>query len=504
MEKQPFIWDLLIIGGGINGTGIAADAASRGLKVVLCEKGDLAQATSSASSKLIHGGLRYLEHYEFGLVRKALKERDVLRQAAPHLISPLTFILPYSPKLRAAWLIRFGLLLYDMLAGKSTLPRSKRISFDNHPFKGILKPEYHFGFEYFDCWVDDARLVVANALSAQADNAHILVRTEVIAAKRHRTHWEITTLNHQTGKEHIYTARCVVNAAGPWASQVFQQLLAPNNHTNDNLALVKGSHMIVPALYSGSQAYLLQNTDSRVIFVIPYQEKFSLIGTTDEPFEGDPTSVHISPHEIDYLCSAVNAYFSNNLSPKDVVSSYAGVRPLLDSGQENASALTRDYKLILDSSKHHAPLLNVYGGKITTYRQLSAQAIDKLRRFFPGLGPCITQYQHLAGGNIPNADICAFIHSLSTRFPWVPQTLLTRWAKAYGTRIYSLLENCNAITDLGACFGQDLYEKEVRFLIHTEWALTVEDILWRRTKLGLTLTASESNHLSTWLKTAYR
>jgi glycerol-3-phosphate dehydrogenase len=493
--------DVLIIGGGINGAGIAADAAGRGLSVVLCEQGDLAQATSSSSSKLIHGGLRYLEHYEFRLVRKALKERDVLLRAAPNLIWPLEFVLPYASHLRPAWLIRLGLYLYDGLAGKTSLPRSKRVKFTSPSLSNILKPNFTYGFQYSDCWVEDSRLVVLNALSAHQNKAQILTQTKVIAANRNDQNWEIVTENAVTKEKKHHTAKLVVNAAGPWAGEILGNTLDPLSKEKTTLALVKGSHIIVPQLYSGPQAYLLQHHDNRVIFVIPFLGKFSLIGTTDIPYHGNPLDAKIDDQEINYLCEVVNYYFDKPMKPSDVVYSYSGVRPLLDDGK-SASQLTRDYKLVYDNKPQSAPLLNIFGGKITTYRQLSEEAVNSFAPYFPGLKPAWTAKATLPGGDIPHHNMKAFFDVLIQQYPWLPLTMLTRFARSYGTRIHALLAGATKLSDLGYCFGHDLYEQEVNFLINTEWARTAKDILWRRSKLELFLTTEQKHYLERWLESA--
>lgn len=491
------VYDLLIIGGGINGTGIASDASGRGLSTLLCEQGDLAQATSSASSKLIHGGLRYLEQYHFGLVRKALKERATLLHAAPHLISPLHFILPYTKKLRPAWLIRLGLFLYDTLAGKSSLSRSRKIYFSEKNFYNILKSSFNYGFEYSDCWVDDARLVIANALCAKEHGAVILPRTRVIQTKRLEQNWEVTVQNALTQQKMVYYSRVLVNAAGPWASEILNTVL--NVKKYPPLALIKGSHIVVPRFYTGSQAYLLQHSDKRIVFVIPFEEKFTLIGTTDVPYKGDPLSARIDPEEIEYLCKLVNSYFQHSIKPSDIVFSYSGVRPLIDCGEKNASEISRDYQLVLDTPKNLAPLLDVFGGKITTYRQLSEEAVNLLKKVFPNLKPAWTSTTILPGGDVPDRNIPLFFADLKKRYSWMPDQTLKRFAKMYGTRTFLLLDGVSTIHEMGHCFGHDLYEKEVTFLINTEWALSAEDILWRRSKLGLFLSDGQKKNLSEWL-----
>ena len=473
-------YDIAIIGGGINGAGIARDAAGQGLRVLLSEKGDLASATSSASSKLIHGGLRYLEHGEFRLVRKALKEREVLLRAAPHIVWPLRFVLPLDKGLRPAWMIRLGLFLYDNLAGRRRLGGSRAIDLTSAPEGAPLQDRLTRGFLYSDCWVDDARLVVLTCVDAAERGADIRPRTEVTRARREGGLWRLSLQGKLTGEA---SARALVNAAGPWVDDVQQDVVGRN--TPDRLRLVKGSHIVVDRLYDGPHAYILQNTDRRVVFALPYQQDFTLIGTTDVPFEDDPGAAKISVDETVYLLDAVNRVFRKRLAADDVRSSYAGVRPLFDDGDVNASAVTRDYVFDLDAPPDAPPLLAIYGGKITTYRQLAEHALSEL---LPALGrdhrPW-TADAPLPGGDMPNSDFESFFKQFHLEHNFLPEALAYRYARQYGTRASRLVDGIAALDGLGRDLGHGLYEAEAQYLRDHEWAETDEDILWRRTKLGL-------------------
>lgn len=474
------LYDIVIIGGGINGAGIARDAAGQGLKVLLCEKGDLAGATSSASSKLIHGGLRYLEHGEFRLVRKALKEREVLLRNAPHIVWPLRFVLPLDDGLRPAWVIRLGLFLYDNLAGRRRLGGSRGIDLIATAEGAPLQDRIRKGFLYSDCWVDDARLVVLTCLDAAEHGAEIWPRTACIAAWREGDLWSVTLEGKRTA---TVSARALVNAAGPWVDDVQQDVIGRD--TPDRLRLVKGSHIIVDRLYDGPQAYILQNTDRRVVFALPYQQAYTLIGTTDMPYDGDPAAANIEPAETTYLCDAINRVFQTQLTAVDVRFSYAGVRPLFDDGDVNASAVTRDYSFDLDAPEDDAPLLSIYGGKITTYRQLAEHA---LRDLLPKLGLDTkpwTDKSPLPGGDMPDGDFDAFLAEFQADYGFLPEDLAVRYARQYGTRVYRLLDGVTSLEGLGRDLGQGLYEVEAQYLRDHEWAETEEDMLWRRTKLGL-------------------
>lgn len=473
--------DLLVVGGGINGAGIAADAAGRGLTVLLCEKNDLGGATSSASTKLIHGGLRYLEYYEFRLVRESLAEREVLLRAAPHIVWPLRFRLPHQPSQRPAWMIRAGLFLYDHLGKRVTLPASKAIRFgDDSP----LVPGLKKGFEYSDCWVDDARLVVLNAMQARQHGAVIKTRTactglSASTGANDQAAWQAALTDSETGATSQVTARCVVNAAGPWVSHL-GKALTPQTPP-EPVRLVKGSHIVVPRLYDGDEAYMLQHSDGRVIFVIPYENEFSLIGTTEEDFSADPAEARISQQEITYLLDIVNQYFRKGLSENDVSHQFSGIRPLIDEEVENASKVSRDYTLELDLAP--APLLTVYGGKITTYRRLAESVLHKLAPVFPGMSGDWTARATLPGGDFVSQE--SLSDRLAVDYPWLDAALRERWVKQYGMLVNDMLAGATEMSALGANIGPGLYTCEVDYLCNREWARTVDDILWRRTKLGL-------------------
>tara|TARA_R110000787_G_scaffold84205_4_gene180682 strand:+ start:11234 stop:12721 length:1488 start_codon:yes stop_codon:yes gene_type:complete len=490
------VHDLLVIGGGINGVGIARDAAGRGLKVLLCEKDDLAAHTSSASTKLIHGGLRYLEMYDFALVRKALIEREILLRAAPHIIWPMRFVLPYDRDLRPAWLIRLGLFLYDHLGGRKMLPPTKTLRRRKTNRLDPLREEFRLAFEYSDCWVEDSRLVVLNAVDAQAHGADVLTQTACIGLARHADHWE-ATLKGPDG-ERTVMARAVVNAAGGWVDEILG-LVEPGT-AKKNLRLVKGSHIIVPRWHEGDYAYFFQNGDGRIMFAIPYERgEFTLIGTTDVPFEADKDKVVISQEEIEYLCAGASEYYKRSITPADVVATYSGVRPLYDDHAANASKVTRDYVLNCDRTGG-APVLSVFGGKITTYRELAEHALKELAPDFPGMTKPWTKTASLPGGDIPGADFEDFLQGLSLRHPWMEQRLLRRLARAYGTKVDELLGTAKSTAELGRDFGGGLYETEVRYLMTHEFARTADDILWRRSKLRLHLTESEQANLANWLE----
>jgi glycerol-3-phosphate dehydrogenase len=473
-------FDLLVVGGGINGTGIARDAVGRGLSVLLCEQDDLARHTSSASSKLIHGGLRYLEHYEFRLVREALIEREVLLRLAPHIIWPLPFVLPHSPEQRPAWMIRLGLFLYDHLGGRERLPGSARIDLARDPAGGPLQDRFTTAFSYADCWVDDARLVVLNAMDAAERGAEILTRTRCTAAQREGGLWS-ATLQHGGASRTVH-ARALINASGPWASHFLTDVLARPGLKS--VRLVKGTHIVVPKLYDHDSPYILQHTDGRVVFVIPYEGSYSLIGTTDSDYEGDPAEVEITEDEVHYLCDAVTRYFKQPVAPEQVVWAYTGVRPLYDDASRDVSAVTRDYAFDLDT-EDGAALLSVFGGKITTYRKLAEHALAKLQPVLGFEGCSWTHEQPLPGGDIADADFERFLGELTARCAWLPGPLARRYARAYGTRVDRLLGAASGLDDLGEHLGDGLYEAEVDYLTRCEWALTDQDILWRRSKLAL-------------------
>jgi glycerol-3-phosphate dehydrogenase len=484
------------VGGGVNGCGIARDAAGRGLSVVLCEQGDLAGATSSASSKLIHGGLRYLEHYEFRLVREALAEREVLLRAAPHIIWPLRFVLPHHKALRPAWLLRIGLFLYDHLGTRKLLPPTRDVAFAKDPTGVPLRDSFRRGFEYSDCWVDDARLTALLALDAAERSARILTRTALESAVREDGLWRATLVRSDGGRETV-RARAIVNAAGPWVAGVLERCGLGGGRAA--VRLIKGSHIVVPRLYEGEQCYTLQSGDGRVVFTIPYETGFTLIGTTDVPYDGDPAKVVITPEEIAYLCEVASGYFRKGVTPAEVAWSYAGVRPLHDDGQEDASAVTRDYVFDLDGGGEVAPLLSIYGGKITTFRRLAEHALADLGKALPLKGKAWTVEGPLPGGDIPGADFDGFLRRMKDRWPWLDGELLTRLCRAYGTRVEALLAGASSLADLGPDLGAGLTGREVDYLRAKEWASTADDVLWRRSKLGLHMTAAEREGVAAYM-----
>lgn len=494
------LYDIAIIGGGVNGCGIARDAAGRGLSVLLAEKEDLASGTSSASTKLIHGGLRYLEHYEFRLVRESLSEREVLLSMAPHIIWPLRFVLPHHRALRPAFLIRLGLFLYDHLGGRKLLPASRALDLRSDPAGAPLKPEFTKGFEYSDCWVEDSRLVVLNAADAAQRGTDIRVRTEVTAAERKDDRWRIELTDRRSGKTSTAEARTLINAAGPWVADVISRALRLNSKLG--VRLVQGSHIVVPKLFDHNRAYILQNADRRIVFAIPYERDFTLIGTTDVDYKEDPAEVAISGDETAYLCRVIGDYFETSISPDDVVWSYSGVRPLFDEGGTSAQETTRDFVLDRSGEAGEAPLLNIFGGKITTYRHLAEQALKKLADCFPEAGPAWTAGAPLPGGDFPVLGFETLISEISTAHPYLAPELARRLCQAYGTRTWQILDGAESMDDLGIDFGGGLTEREVAYLRDREWAVSAEDILWRRSKLGLRLTREQQARLADWLSEA--
>ncbi|MCO8576766.1 glycerol-3-phosphate dehydrogenase [Burkholderia multivorans] len=502
--NQPNRYDLLVVGGGINGAGIARDAAGRGLSVLLCEQDDLASHTSSASTKLIHGGLRYLEYKEFGLVRKALQERETLLRAAPHIMWPLRFVMPHMPNLRPAWLIRIGLFLYDHLAKRELLPGSRGIDMRRHAAGAPLVDSIRRGFVYSDGWVDDARLVVLNALDAKERGAEILTRTKLVSAERRSDEWE-ARLQQPDGAIRVVRARAIANAAGPWVGDVLHGALGRGAH--HSVRLVKGSHIVTRRLFDHDHAYIFQNPDKRIIFAIPYERDFTLIGTTDVEYTSDPARVAIDRDETQYLCDSINRYFKRKISPADVHWTYSGVRPLLeDENAANASAVTRDYRLEMDDGEG-APLLSVFGGKITTFRKLAEEAGDMLCRALGRDAPAWTAGAPLPGGDIANAKFDAFADAFAKRHRWLPAPLARRYARAYGTRAARVVGNAQSLADLGAEIVPGLFEAELRYLRDTEWATCAQDVLWRRSKLGLhvapgTLDAASAS-LDAWFAAAH-
>jgi glycerol-3-phosphate dehydrogenase len=490
------LFDVVVVGGGVNGAGIARDAAGRGLKVLLCEQHDLAAHTSSSSTKLIHGGLRYLEFMEFNLVRKALAEREVLLAAAPHIMYPMRFVMPHDSSLRPAWMIRIGLFLYDHLARRRSLPGSAQIDLRQHAAGQPLQKRFDKGFEYSDGWVDDARLVVLNALGANEHGADIRPRTRCQSiASDERGGW-LVTLESASGDVSSVRARAVINAAGPWAA-LFNSSSAPGA-ARHGLRLVKGSHIVVPKLFDHVYAYIFQAADRRVIFAIPYEDNFTLIGTTDVEHHGSPADAKISPEETRYLCDEVNRYFSRAITPDDVVHSYSGVRPLLEDEATDARAVSRDYALELTTTP--APLLSVFGGKITTYRVLAEEAVNRLCSAIGVTHDPWTASAPLPGGDLDSGDFDVFLRQLATRYTHLPAPLLHRLARAYGSRVIRILKHAKTTADLGHEVCPGLFAAELNYLVSVEWATTAEDILWRRSKLGLHLPADAAVDVDNWLK----
>jgi glycerol-3-phosphate dehydrogenase len=506
------VCDVLIVGGGINGCGIARDLAGRGWKVVLCEKDDLAAHTSSSSTKLIHGGLRYLEHYEFSLVRKALQEREVLLKSAPHIMWPLRFVMPHDPSMRPAWMVRLGLFMYDHLARREVLRGSRTVDLRRHPAGEPLKPAFRRGFVYSDGWVDDARLVVLNAIDARARGAEVLTRTRCVAAHRGTDGWQ-ATLEGPVGRREI-RARAVVNAAGPWAEAFLRGVAHPADGealATRQLRLVKGSHIVVPRVFAHDHAYIFQNPDKRIIFAIPYEDDFTLIGTTDIELPGDqPGEARIDAEEIDYLCTQASRYFAKPVLPADVVWSYSGVRPLLDDDSGDPSSVTRDY--LLESNTAAAPLLSVWGGKITTFRKLGEDAADEVGRMLGEPRAPWTDGAFMAGGDLsdwigattprarPDDDFARFVAAVRQRHPWLDAALAHRLARAYGARIAEVLGDARSMADLGPAVAPGLHERELTYLRDQEWACSGDDVLWRRSKQGLHFSPAERARVDAWMR----
>jgi len=503
--KPSDTYDLVIIGGGINGTGIARDAAGRGLKVLLAESHDLASATSSASTKLIHGGLRYLEYFEFRLVSEALAEREVLLSIAPHIVWPLEFVLPHERHLRPAWMIRSGLFLYDHLGGRgfgpgadrSSLPKSRGVRLEPQAYGAGLKPEFDQGFVYYDCWVDDARLVVLNARSAARHGATILTRTRCSGARREGGEWVVTLQAEGEGAPRHVTARALVNAAGPWVKSTLDHEL--NIGSPGKVRLVKGSHIVVPRIHERRHAYILQNPDRRIVFLIPYEREFTLVGTTDVPLETSDGRPEIAAAEIDYLCEAASRYTSRPVTRDAVAWSYSGVRPLYDDGSADPSAITRDYHLMLDTGEDgNAPLVSVFGGKITTYRKLAEQVMEKLGPWFAPGRPW-THAEPLPGGDFGDADFDGLLADFKRRHPGLLVQWLARLLRRHGVLAAAILAGVKQEADLGENFGGGLYEAEVRYLIANEWAREAADVLWRRTKCGLHMSPAQRERVAQFM-----
>jgi glycerol-3-phosphate dehydrogenase len=504
-------YDVLVVGGGINGAGIARDLSGRGWRVLLAEQDDLAAHTSGASTKLIHGGLRYLEYREFSLVRKALQEREVLLKSAPHIMWPLRFVMPHDASTRPAWLIRLGLFLYDHLARREVLPGSAGVDLRSSPLGAPLQPRFQRGFVYSDGWVDDARLVVLNAIAAREHGARILTRTRCVQAQRGPQAWH-ATLRGPAGVETEVQARALVNAAGPWAEAFLRGVARPSageTLASRSLRLVKGSHIVVPRCFEHDHAYLFQNPDKRIIFAIPYEGDFTLIGTTDIELRGDPREAVIEADEVAYLCAQASRYFQRPVRPADVVWSYAGVRPLLDDAAGDPSAVTRDY--LLESQASAAPLLSVWGGKITTFRKLAEEAADEVGRMLGEPRARWTEGACLPGGDLkdwigpperPDRDFERLLGAVRQRHPWLEAGHARRLSRAYGSRIGRTLGAADGVGALGEEVAPGLYEAELRYLRHEEWAHTAQDVLWRRSKLGLHLTQAEQQRVVDWMEQA--
>ncbi len=492
------IHDLFVIGGGINGCGIARDAIGRGYSVALAEMNDFASGTSSGATKLIHGGLRYLEHYEFRLVRESLMEREILWAMAPHIIWPMRFVLPYHKGgIRPAWLIRLGLFLYDHLGGRKLLPPTKVLDMRRDPAGKPLKSLFSKAFEYSDGWVDDARMVVLNARDAADKGALIMPRTKVVSAHRENGVWAIETVDTVTGEKRHFQARMLVNAAGPWVDHVIRAAFGQNEARH--VRLVQGSHIVVKKKFNDNRAYFFQNPDNRIIFAIPYEQDFTLIGTTDRDYKADPKDVKISDEETTYLCKAASEYFNEPVRPEDIVWTYSAVRPLFDDGASKAQEATRDYVLKLEGEGGQAPLLNVFGGKLTTYRRLSEHALEKIGAAIGAKGAPWTAKSHLPGGDFPAQGYEAEVRKLKGSYPFLIDTHARRLVRRYGTKAAVLLGQARGTEDLGRCFGSDLYEVEVRYLIEHEWARHADDVLWRRTKEGLRLTREQAAVLEEYM-----
>lgn len=491
--------DVFIIGGGINGCGIARDAAGRGFSVFLAEMNDLASGTSSGSTKLVHGGLRYLEHYEFRLVREALMERERLWAIAPHIIRPMRFVLPHHTGLRPAWLLRLGLFLYDHIGGRKALPATRVLDMRNDPVGKPLRDGFHKAFEYSDCWVDDARLVVLNATDARERSAEIRTRTKVERAERLEDgRWRITVRCLQTDTTADVVARTLVNAAGPWVDHVLSDVLP--RHNAQNVRLVQGSHIIVNRMFEHDRSYIFQNTDGRIVFAIPYEDDFTLVGTTDTDYVGDPADATISDAETDYLCQAVSAYFKRPVTRDDIVRTYSGVRPLFDDGASAAQKATRDYVLRTEGDLGSGFLVNIFGGKITTYRRLAESVLGKIEDALGARGGSWTGAAPLTGGDFSIDGFDGLVARLRDEHAYLAARHARRLVRLYGTRAWVIVDGCTSAADLGPCFGADLYDAEVRYLIDAEWAVSAEDILWRRTKLGLRLSAEEAAALDRWVQ----
>lgn len=492
------IFDIFIIGGGVNGCGIARDAAGRGYSVYLAEMNDLGSGTSSASTKLVHGGLRYLEHFEFRLVREALTERERLWAVAPHIVRPMRFVLPLHAGLRPRWVLRLGLWLYDYIGGRKKLPVSRGVNLRVAEAGKSLSSKYKSAFEYSDCWVDDARLVVLNAMDAAQRGARIHPNTKVVRAARETDSWKIEVQRGAKGVTQTIRARMLINAAGPWVDHVLEVM----DHTDSpaHIRMVKGSHIVVKKLYAHDKCYMFQNADGRVVFAIPYENDFTLIGTTDEDFEGDPTDAAISSAELNYLCEAASEYFKEPVTRGDVVWAYSGVRPLYDDGASAAQEATRDYVLSLDHEDDEPALLTIFGGKLTTYRRLGEEVLEHVEEVLGEKGPAWTALKSLPGGEFAVDAFDAQVGQLRGRYSFLTLQQARRLVGHYGTLAEKMLGDAQSLGDLGADFGGGLSAREVDYLIAHEWATTADDILWRRSKLGLILTPRDVRALETYLE----
>jgi glycerol-3-phosphate dehydrogenase len=499
MTSPASLYDVFVIGGGVNGTGIARDAAGRGYAVMLAEMHDLASGTSSAATKLVHGGLRYLEYYEFRLVHEALAEREVLWASAPHIIWPLRFVLPVEKGQRPAWLLRAGLFLYDNLGGRKLLPATKTLDLTKDVAGKPLKPGYRTAFEYSDGWVDDARLVTLNARDAADKGARVVTQTKVVSARREGGLWQVDTVG-PAGPETV-SARLLVNAGGPWVDAIIREAIGRNEA--HHVRLVKGSHIVVRKLFEHDRCYFFQNADGRIFFAIPYEQDFTLIGTTDQDFSGDPTGVQISEAETDYLLAAANEYFADPITRDDIVWTYSGVRPLFDDGASAAQEATRDYVLKTEGEGEGA-LLNVFGGKLTTYRRLSEPAVDKIEKLIGAKGPRWTRTGHLPGGTFPATGFEALVTAHQASYPRLDGALVRRLTRAYGSLMPAVVAGATTMEELGEHFGANLHAREVDYLINREWARTADDVLWRRSKLGLRVSADDKARLARYMEEKLR
>ena len=492
-QERALQVDLLVVGGGINGAGIARDAAGRGLTVALCERGDFASGTSSRSSKLVHGGLRYLEHGEFRLVREALGEREVLLSIAPHLVRPMRFVLLHQRGMRPFWMLRLGLYVYDHLSRRNRLPASRALALHGEVMGEPLRPEIARAFCYSDCWVDDARLVIANLRAARDLGAQVLARTELVGARPLGNRWA-AELRTAAGQDMRIHARALVNAAGPWLQDVIAR--SGRGGSRARVRLVKGSHIVVHKFWQGEHGYVVQNPDRRIVFVVPFEERFALIGTTDVEYSGNPADVAIGADEIAYLCASVQRCFRAQVDPDRIVHSYSGIRPLYEDESADPAAVTRDYVLDLHSGEGQAPVLDIYGGKITTYRRLAEHAVDRLAPLLDNRHPAWTATTVLPGGAIAGIDACS--GELAHDRPWLEPALAHQYAMRYGSLAHELLAGASSRDDLGRCFGALFFEREARYLVAQEWAAQADDILWRRTKHGLALDAAGRQAFRDW------